>query len=259
MRSRLAPLALGLAVLVLLLVAWKAYVEVFDVSRFVLPPPDAVGRATVDLLGEGRTWTHLWVTLQEILAGFAIATVLGIVAGVVMGEIRLLDRTFTPYLVALQVLPKVAIIPILLVWLGFGMSTRIVVAAVFALFPIVAATRTGVRSVELGHRDLADVIGTTRSQRLRWIVLPSAAPAILTGLEVGIVFATIGAVVAEYLSPGQGLGWVAITSLNQLQVDRLFGVITILSVLGFALYVVVASLRRVVAPWHQSALTPGPQ
>jgi NitT/TauT family transport system permease protein len=250
------PAVIALLTLVVLLVAWKVYVEAYDVSRFVLPPPDEVWHATVDLLGEGDTWAQLWVTLQEVLIGFALAVVLGVGAGLVMGEVQLIDRAFTPYLVALQVLPKVAIIPILLVWLGFGMPTRIVVATIFALFPIIAGTRTGVRSVEPGHRDLAAVLQAGRGQRLRWVVLPSAAPAILTGLEVGIVFATIGAVVAEYLSPGEGLGWLAITSLNQLQVDRLFAVIVVLSAMGFVLYVVVASLRLVVTPWHQSTRAP---
>lgn len=256
MKGRVAPLALALGTLVALVAAWKLYVEWFDVSRFVLPPPEAVAGATVDLLGEGGTWAELWLTLQEILAGFALASVLGIAIGVAMGEVRLLDRAFTPYLVVLQVLPKVAIIPLLLVWLGFGMSSRIVVATVFALFPIIAGTRTGVRSVEPGHRDLVAVLQARPRQRLALVVLPSAAPSILTGLEVGIVFATIGAVVAEYLSPGEGLGWLAITSLNQLKVDRLFGVIVVLSLLGFVLYASVAGLRRLLTPWHQSHAAP---
>jgi NitT/TauT family transport system permease protein len=254
MRDRLLSTGLSLLILVIVLVGWKLYVEVNDVSRFVLPPPEDVAAGTVDVLGEAATWEHLWVTLQEILLGFALALVFGIVTGALLGEIPLLDRALTPYLVFLQVLPKVAIIPLLIVWLGFGTSSKVVIAAVFAFFPITVGVRSGLRSVDPGHRDLARVLQASRRQRLWLIELPSALPAILSGMEVGIVLATIGAVVAEFLAGSEGLGWLSVLYLNQFQVDRLFGVIVLLSVLGFVLYALVAGLRRLVVPWHPSAL-----
>lgn len=231
---------------------WKLYVEVTDISRFVLPPPDDVGTAVFDLLGERRTWENLRVTVWEIVAGFAIAVIAGGLVGIVIGELPAVERVVNPYLIVLQVLPKVAIIPLLLLWLGFGSSARIVIAAVFAFFPVTAGTRAGIRSVDHRQLDLAATLQTSRWQRLWLIELRSALPSILTGMEVAIVLATIGAVVAEYLSGGEGLGWLAVVNLNQLQVDRLFAVIVLLCIVGVVLYTAVASLRRLLVPWHES-------
>lgn len=251
-REHVIAALVGVALFGLFVGAWKAYVVWFDVSKFVLPPPESVARATVDLLSEHRTWHHVWVTFQEIAVGFLAATVFGVLVGVAIGEVRLLDRALTPYLVALQVLPKVAIVPLLLLWFGFGPSAKEIVAATFAFFPITAGTRAGVRAVDPGHRDLVTVLRARPWQRLVNVEMPSALPAILTGMEIGIVLATIGAVVAEYIAGSEGLGWLAVTSLNQLQVDRLFGVIVILSLLGCLLYAVVAGARRLLVPWHHS-------
>jgi NitT/TauT family transport system permease protein len=256
MRGRGASLLISLAVLALLVGGWQAYIEIEGVSPFVLPPPLDVVRATWELLGEGDTWHHLWVTLSEILLGFAIATVVGVGIGALLGELPVLDRALTPFLVALQVLPKVAVIPLFILWFGFGSTSKVVVAVIFALFPIVAGTQAGIRSVEPGHRDLAATLNTRARHRLALFDLPSALPSILTGMEVGIVLATIGTVVAEYLAGSEGLGWMAVSLLNQLRVDSLFGVIAVLSLLGFGLHAGVVLLRRLLVPWHQSAATP---
>ncbi len=257
MRTRLFSLGLSLLVLVALLVAWKAYVEINDVSRFVLPPPEDVGQGVLEVLGDEATWHHLWVTVQEILIGFALATVFGLLTGALLGEFPVVDRALTPFLVFLQVLPKVAVVPLLIVWLGFGLSAKVVIASVFAFFPITVGARSGLRSVDPGHRDLASTLQATRRQRFWLIECPSALPSVLTGMEVGIVLATIGAVVAEFLAGSEGLGWLSVSYLNQLQVDLLFGVIVLLSVLGFVLYALVAGIRRLVVPWHPSAGLPG--
>jgi len=233
--------------------SWKAYVEISDVSRFVLPPPEDVGGALVDILQEQRTWHHLRVTVTEILAGFGAAVVVGVAVGTVLGELPAVERVVNPYLIVLQVLPKVAVIPLLLLWLGFGSSAKILIAAVFAFFPMTAGTRAGIRSVEPGYLDLAATLQTGRWQRLWLIELRAALPSILTGMEVAIVLATVGAVVSEYLAGGEGLGWLAVVNLNQLQVDNLFAVIVILCVVGVTLYVAVAGLRRLLVPWHPSA------
>ena len=252
MRSRLLSLLIGVVVLLAFLGGWKLYVEAGDVSRFVLPPPESVGSATLDLLDDRTTWEHTRITLWEIVAGFGAATVFGILTGLLMGEVKVLERALAPYLIALQVLPKIAVVPLLILWLGFGPSAKIVIAAIFAFFPITAGTRAGIRSVESNHRDLAKTLRATRRQRLRMIDVPSALPSILTGMEVGIVLATVGAIVAEYLAGSEGLGWLATYHLNQLQVDSLFGVIVLMSVLGCLLYGAVVALRRVLVPWHQS-------
>jgi NitT/TauT family transport system permease protein len=224
MRERLLSLALGVAILAAFVGGWKLYVEAADVSRFVLPPPEEVGSATWDLLLDGSMWEHLRITAWEILAGFALASAFGALTGIAIGELRIVERALSPFLIA----------------------------AVFAFFPVTAGTRAGIRAVEPNHRDLARTLRASRWQRLTQVDLPSSLPSILTGMEVGIVLATVGAIVAEYLAGSEGLGWLATFYLNQLQVDRLFGVIVVMSALGLALYGLVVGLRRVLVPWHQS-------
>ena len=255
MRERLLALVLGLVVFVVIVAGWKVYVEVSDVSRFVLPPPEDVGSATWRLLGDGSMWAHLRVTLWEIVGGFVIATAFGVGTGLAIGEVRVVERALSPFLIALQVLPKVAVIPLLILWFGFGPSAKIVVAAIFAFFPVTAGTRAGIRSVERNHRDLITTLHANRWQRLRLVDFPSALPSILTGMEVGVVLATVGAVVAEYLSGGEGLGWHAVFYLNQLKVDSLFAVIVVMSGMGLVLYGAVLGLRRLLVPWHQSTMS----
>ena len=254
-RISLANLAWIVAIGVAFVVAWKLYSEsLSDTSQtFVLPPPDVVWDALVRVVGEANTWEHAWTTLREILFGFGAAVAIGVVVGVVLGEFPSASRVLNPYLVVLQVLPKVAVIPLLFVWFEFGITTRVVIAAVFAFFPMSTSTRAGIRSVEPGHLELAATLRMSRWRRLWLVELRAALPSILIGMEVAIVFATVGALVAEYLSPGEGLGWLAINSLNQLRVDDLFAIIVLLSALGVLLYAAVASLRRVLVPWHASA------
>ncbi len=233
---------------------WKLFIEIDDTSRFILPPPEDVWSALTDLAAEQRTWHHVWVTFLEIISGFAIAVVIGVVLGTILGELPRVARVVNPYIVVLQVLPKVAVIPLLLVWIGFGTTARVLIAAVFAFFPITIGTQRGIRSIEPGHLDLAATLQMSRWRRMWLIELRGALPSIVTGMEVAIVLATVGALVAEYLSPGAGLGWLAIISLNQRLVADLFAVIVILSALGILLYVAVAGLRRLLVPWHASAI-----
>lgn len=233
---------------------WKLFVEVDDTSRFVLPPPEDVWRALVDLLGEDRTWHHARVTLTEIVVGFGAAAAVGIVLGTILGELPRVAKVVNPYIVVLQVLPKVAVIPLFLLWMGFGVTTNITIAAMFAFFPMTTGTRNGIRSVDPAQLDLASTLQMSRWRRLWLIDARSALPSILTGAEVAIVLSTVGAVVAEFLAGGRdGLGHLAVVNLNSLRVDRMFAVVAMLCAMGVALYVLVASLRRWLIPWHPSA------
>lgn len=241
------PLLLAAIVLV-----WEAYVRVFEVSPFILPSPVDVWSAVVALLSDPRTYRHIWVTLFETVAGFAIAVVIGITFGGFLGKIRWLERTLNPLIVGLQVMPKVALIPLFIVWFGFGMTSKVVLAAVIAFFPIMTNTILGIKSVERGHRDVMLALNASRWATFRDVELPNALPFILTGMEVGIVLATIGAIVGEYLGGSQGLGYMAVATLNAFDVKAMFGVIMLLTVLGLVLYFLVVLLRRYVTPWHES-------
>ncbi|MEO4040024.1 ABC transporter permease [Hoeflea sp. CAU 1731] len=239
-------------VLLGLVLLWEAYVVAFNVSPFILPPPGEVWDSLVILLGEPKTYWNMWVTLFETVAGFVIAVILGVFFGGVFGKVRVLEQALNPLIVGLQVMPKVALIPLFIVWFGFGMTSKVVLAAVIAFFPIMTNTILGIKSVDPGHRDVMKCLNAGAWATFRNVELPNALPYILTGMEVGIVLATIGAIVGEYLGGSEGLGYMAVATLNAFDVKAMFAVILILTVLGLVLYFLVVFLRRFVTPWHES-------
>jgi NitT/TauT family transport system permease protein len=240
-----------LAVLVLI---WDGYVRLFDVSPFILPSPLDVWDATIGLLSDPRTYKHIWVTLFETLAGFLIAVIIGLGLGAALGKVPWLERTLNPLIVGLQVMPKVALIPLFIVWFGFGMTSKVVLAAVIAFFPNMTNTILGLKSVDRGHRDVMQSLNASAWATFRDVELPNALPYFLTGMEIGIVLATIGAIVGEYLGGSQGLGYMAVATLNAFDVKAMFGVIMLLTALGLILYFLVVLLRRYVTPWHESSI-----
>lgn len=242
------------ALLVAFIAVWHFYVAWSGVSKFIIPPPVLVWESLLDLLTTPSTLRHAWITVYETLAGFAIATIVGIGLGTALGRTPWLERALNPFIVATQVVPKVALVPLFILWFGFGPEAKIVVAAVLAFFPILTNTVLGVKSVDAGHRDVMTVMNAGRWERFVSLELPSALPAILAGMEVGIVLAVIGAVVGEYLGGSTGLGHLAVASLNDYKVGMLFAVIILLTAIGFGLYVIIGALRRVVIPWHQSVV-----
>ncbi len=251
MRARLEWIASPLLLLVLL-GFWQWYVTAAHVSAFILPPPTAVWSGFVYLVGLKSTWVHVWVTIEETVAGFVLAAVAGVLIGVPVGKLRWLERTLNPFIIASQVVPKVALVPLFIVWFGFGSTSKIVVSAVIAFFPIFTNTVLGVKSIEAGHRDVMTSLNASRLARFTRLELPSAAPYILTGMEVGIVLAIIGCVVAQFLGGNAGLGYLLVAEMNAYQTDLLFAVILLLTLVGFAFYAAIGAARRVLIPWHSS-------
>jgi NitT/TauT family transport system permease protein len=241
------------ALLAAFVLVWHFYVVIFNVSKFIVPPPLAVWESLVDLLTTASTLRHTWITLYETLAGFAVACLVGVGLGTVLGKTPWLERAINPFIVATQVVPKVALVPLFILWFGFGPESKIVVAAVLAFFPILTNTVLGVKSVDAGHRDVMTVLNAGRWHTFISLELPSSLPAVLAGMEVGIVLAIIGAVVGEYLGGSTGLGHLAVASMNDYKVGMLFAVIFLLTAIGFVLYLFIGLLRRLVIPWHESS------
>lgn len=244
------PLLAGALVLV-----WHLAVTQFGVSRFVLPAPAEVLAGIGKLLSRDDTYTHALTTVYEALGGFVIGSLIGIVMGTVLAKLPLLEYTLRPFIVAMQVVPKIALIPLFILWFGFGPESKILMAAMLAFFPVFANTLFGIKSVETGHRDVMISLNASRWQTFVKLELPSSLPAILTGMEVGMVFATVGAVVGEFMGGSEGLGYLAVYSLNAFEVDVLFAVLILLTVIGFILYSLVLSARRFFVPWHESVVS----
>ena len=238
--------------LAIFLGAWEAYVRFFGVSSLILPPPSAVVGGLIVMVGETETWNHVWVTVYETVLGFFFATVIGISLGAVLGKILWLEKTLNPFIIATQVVPKVALVPLFVVWFGFGPSSKVIVSAVLAFFPIFTNTLLGVKSVDTGHREVMRSLNASRWHTFWRLELPSALPYVLTGMEIGVVLAIIGAVVGEYLGGNAGLGHMAVAAMNAYQTNQLFAVIILLTGLGFSFYVTITALRRLIVPWHES-------
>lgn len=249
---RLTGALSSVVVAVLIIAAWQLYVSLGHVSPFLLPGPGQVWRAMVTLLGQSSTLHATLITVWEIAAGFLIALATGVLAGLVLALTPPVERALNPFVVALQVMPKVVLIPLFSLWFGFGVSSKVVVSAIFAFLPILSTTVAGIRATDPHHRDLIASLGATRRQRIVLLDLPSALPWVLTGMQVGIVLATVGAVVAEFLGGTEGLGYLTVSALNQLEVATMFALIILLSVVGYVLYAAVTWLRKVAVPWHQS-------
>ncbi len=237
-----------------MLLAWHVYVSASGITPFILPTPVQVWQAYLDEIGTPRLWGHTWVTLYETAAGFLWAVVAGIGFGVLIGSWRWLETTLNPFIVATQVVPKVALVPLFVVWFGFGSTSKILLSATLAFFPILTNTVLGVKSVDLGHRDVMVALNAPRWKVFTRLELPSALPSVLTGMEVGIVFAIIGAVVGEYLGGNSGLGFLLIAKMNAYETDSLFAVIIHLTLIGFAFYWLMGVVRRLLIPWHESVL-----
>jgi NitT/TauT family transport system permease protein len=238
--------------LIAFLSIWHFYVVFFDISKFILPPPIEVLKSLIELLSSRIAWGHTWITVYETVVGFIIACIVGVGLGTLLGKVYWLERALNPFIIATQVIPKVALVPLFILWFGFGPESKIIVAAVLAFFPILTNTVLGVKSVESGHRNVLKVLNASRWQSFAFVEFPSSLPTILAGMEVGIVLSLIGAVVGEYLGGSTGLGHLLVASLNDYKVGAMFAVITLLTLVGFSLYFVVGSLRYLLIPWHES-------
>jgi NitT/TauT family transport system permease protein len=253
--SKALPWVSSLIILVVVLGAWQFAVSVMKVSAFILPAPAAVWDSLVEMVsfgGMGSAWSDVQVTLIEVVVGFLIALVLGIAVGAVLGRLVWLEKALQPAMVAFQVVPKVAFVPLMVIWFGFGMNSKIIIAAILAFFPVMMNVLLGVRSVDPGHRDVMRSLGSSRWATFKSLELPSMLPYVFAGAEVAIVFSVIGAIVGEYLGGSTGLGYRVVSSLNSLDAPALFAVIVILAIMGSLLFAVVTSLKRFLIPWHDS-------
>jgi NitT/TauT family transport system permease protein len=231
----------------LLLAAWQIGVQLLGISPAILPPPLLVARSVQDnaalLVVEG------WVTLRESLYGFLLAFIIGVPIAVGIVSSRLLDRMFYPLLIATQSLPKVALAPIVLIWLGTGMESKVAIAALVAFFPIVVDTAAGLRGTSAELLELARASRASQFQTFRKVRFPAALPFILAGSKVAITLAVIGAVIGEFVGSDDGLGNLLLVANAQLNTAMAFAALTALAVLGMVLYAAVAGIEILLRPW----------
>jgi NitT/TauT family transport system permease protein len=235
---------------------WEVLVDVLKIKPVILPPPSLI------FLSMAKNWAYLlentWPTLYEVSGGFLIAAAFGFVIAVGIAYSRWVSEVTYPFLVAAQVLPKIALAPLFLIWFGFGFMPKLVIAALIAFFPIVINTARGLTSVEPELIQYMRSLGASWREIFFKISLPWALPYIFSSFRISITLAVVGAVVGEFVAADHGLGYAISYANISLDTDVMFAGIFVLSALGVALFLVVVLVERLVLPW-QAAIESTPE
>jgi NitT/TauT family transport system permease protein len=247
------------ALLIGFLAVWQLVYMIELVSPIILPSP---AETVEDLFVVGRNLltgdymlTALWITTQEVLLGFIIAVFVGFVLGVLVGETSFGERAVMPYLVAINTMPKVAFAPLFVSWLGFGIASKIALAAFIAFFPVIVGTAAGLHAADQNARMLFKTMGASRWQTLVQLKLPIGMPHFFAGLKNAAVLVVVGAVVGEFLGGGKGFGELIRVAAAQLNTPRVFSLIIYLSLLGLVTFWIVAWIQRRFVFWHKESVT----
>ena len=204
-------------------------------TPLILPNPYDVFMRLVSYFINGRVWPHLFMTTQEILAGFVLGSVLGLGFGTLVSEADIARKVIMPYIIVTQALPKFALAPMLVIWFGFGMAPKVIIAALIAFFPLVENTYMGLTTTPQPQLELFRALRASRITTLLMLRIPHAVPAIFSGFRVALMLSLVGAVVAEYVGANQGLGALIIVSQGTLDTELMFVAFVILTVLGLCL------------------------
>jgi NitT/TauT family transport system permease protein len=240
-RDLVAVLAVGAALVAL----WQAIVWVGGYQPFVLPGPGVVADRWVKAATQGTFTPHLVTTLSEILLGLALGVSAGLVIGFVLARSALADRLLSPYIVAAQATPILALAPVIVIWFGNGLTSKVLICALICCFPMAVATTVGLRSVDGRLVEMARSVRATRRQVIRTVEVPAALPQILGGLKVAVTLAVVGAIVAEWVGGDRGLGVLLNLARGSLfDTPLLFATLLTIALLGVALYLTVVVLER---------------
>ena len=239
---RVAPILLAFVAFVAI---WKAIVVVAGYPPFILPAPEQVAGRFVGAWSDGTIAPHAIATLQEVLLGFGIGAGLGVAVGYLLARSNLVERVLSPYIVAAQATPILALAPLLAIWFGPGLLSKVVICALIVFFPVAVSTMVGIRSVDTGLLELGRSLRATRRQILWTLEIPAALPSILGGIRVGVTLAVVGAIVAEWAGASRGLGvLVNLARASLFDTPLMFATLLTIALLGIALYAVVVVLER---------------
>jgi len=247
-KSHLLQSALLAAIVI---AAWEGACRFFNISSLVLPTPSSIMVRLYALFSTGMIWPHLWATSVEILTGFVLGVLAGLVIGAMISLIPIFERLIYPYLVALQTLPKVAIAPLFIIWFGYGLASKIVVTALVCFFPVLVSVIAGFHSTDKDQVDMMKAFGATKWQTLIRLRVPSALVLIFAGLEIAAVLAVIGAIVGEFVGAQVGLGYLIVTLNFGMDVPGVFAVLIVLSAIGLVMHGLMRFAARHYIFWIQ--------
>lgn len=245
-------------VFVVFIGTWQLVTALGLVSPIILPTPWETLEDMIfvghNLITGGYMLGSLWITIKEVIYGFALAIAIGFSLGVLVGETAFGEKAVMPYLVAIDTMPKVAFAPLFVAWLGFGIESKVALAAFIATFPIVVGTAAGLHAADENARMLFKTMGASRWQTLVKMKLPTGLPQIFTGLKIGAVGVMAGAITGEFLGGGKGFGELIRVAASQLNTPRVFSLILYLSFVGLALYLMVQWTQRRLVFWQKETV-----
>ncbi|WP_028240906.1 ABC transporter permease [Stutzerimonas azotifigens] len=230
---------------------WELHIRLFEVDALLLPPPSAVAQAFWSGMTSGLFMEHFQITLFRALSGFLLAATLGIAIGTLISQFRFFETTIYPWIIALQTVPKIAVAPLILVWFGYGSTSKIITAAMISLFPVLVNTIVGLKSCDQGKLDLMKSLGASRWTTFRMVQLPSALPYIFAGLNVAVVFSILGAIVGEFIGSQEGIGYLILDANFQLNIPRVFALLVLLAAFGMACFVLLQTARNRLLFWNK--------
>lgn len=241
---------LSLVLFVAALVGWELFVRVRGLPPLVLPGPGVVWRAVVEQVVDGGLWVHLWVTLAEVLLGFALGSVIGIGLGAAVAFSSRLGRVIRPYIVASQAMPKLALAPIMVVWFGFDLTPKIVIAGLISFFPLFENMVAGLQAVDPDQVELFRSLRAGRWETFVKLRLPWAVPFIMAGLRVALILSLVGAVVGEFVGANKGLGALIVSAQGTMNTPLMFAVFVVLTALGIVLSLLADVAERLALRWR---------
>jgi NitT/TauT family transport system permease protein len=230
------------------LLAWQLFVVVYQMPAYLLPTPAGIAQVFVARLPD--LLHHGWVTVYEMIAGYALAVVVAVPLAIAITSSRTFDELVTPTMLFFQIVPKVAIAPLFLVWFGVGATPKILVAFLISFFPIVIDAAVGLRSMSPEMHDLARSMGASRLQVFTQFRLPTSLPYLFSGLKVAATLAIAGTVVGEFVGADQGLGYLLLVTNSNLETPMMFATLVALTAIGFVFYYLVELLEGFLIPWH---------
>jgi putative hydroxymethylpyrimidine transport system permease protein len=248
MNTRFVNTALPVALLGILGLSWEASVHYFKIPSYILPGPWKILKVMwqrMDLLA-----AHALVTLTEIGLGFWLALVVGLTLAVLIHSSRIIERSFLPLIISSQTIPVFAIAPLLILWFGYGIGSKVVMTAIIVFFPIVINTVEGLKAADPDTLALLTILEASPGQMFFKVRVPQSLPFVFSGIKIGVAVSVIGAVIGEWVGAREGLGYLMIHANAQLQVELVFASIFWLSILGMGLYGLVVVLERLLVPWR---------
>ena len=231
---------------------WWIYVAVKRVPAYILPSPPKVWNSLEKMFVKGTVYPHLWTTTYEVILGFVIGAFLGIVLGYIFIKVDALKTMLMPYLIFLQTAPKIALVPLFVIWFGIGLVSKVVLIISMVLFPVLSGMMLGLESIPPDVRNLMKILKASKWQIFSQVEMQYSLPALFASMKVGIVQAVIGAIVAEWMSGKQGLGYILTYASSTYDTPMLLAGIIVTIILGIATYQVISVLEDKFLYWHES-------